>query len=139
MSYSKDYYQAHKEEIITANRNRRHANPIHYRNYKRLQGDLHPEYYRTTNMQYQLDHPSVHLKNNEIYNRKPEVIARRKIVKESLKMVRAGLIPTTPCSCGCNEDLRLFHTDYDSPYHVEFKCKECFWAATKARYRERNP
>jgi len=106
------------------------------RKYQNTDGKF-KDYYRTTSSKYQLLHPEVHIKACRKYNDNPENVARRVLLRQSLRLARLGLIPNLKpvCSCGITEGLVLFHIDYDDPTHVEFKCKECFWSATKERNR----
>ena len=167
MSYSKDYYQAHKEEHIATvrayqARNKawvdaynsvykkehreecneslrrwRSNNPLSVLTNTMTDCDRHAERYRDYASEYSIEHPDMKKEWATTYRNKPKNKARVKILHESLRLVEEGVIPKTNCSCGSSEGLRLFHRDYSDPMNVEFQCKECFWRNTKIRNRQR--
>jgi hypothetical protein len=166
MSYSKDYYQAHREQRIASVRAYQARNAERVAAYKASYRIGHKEealeYQRKWKSEnplnvvinsmvaldkvvqekrdyankYNVEHPDNKKECAATYRDKPEIKARHKLLQESLILVEEGVIPKTNCSCGSSEGLRLFHRDYLDPMNVEFQCKECFWRNTKIRNRQ---
>jgi len=132
--YRMRYYKENHQKILDRNKAYAASHPIEIKLNKMRQVDSNPSAYRENARQYQIEHPEVHLESSRRYNEKPGVKDMQFIARESLKLVRSGVIPQSNCKCGAAWKF-LYHNDYIDPKNIEFCCKECFWKLTKERYR----